>query len=298
MAVNGNYMVRETFSNLTRNPTLTLASVLTVFVSLAIVGTAVLVRQGAQNMTRRFEGGVEFIVFVEPDITDAQLAQVREDLERNPKVKRIEYIDVDATWADFNRLFRNDEAMLENVRKTDLPTSFRVEPTDKSVETVQSLVSFYRKRPHVFDVKAATEVIREIKGITTFVNNGLTVFATFLLVASSLLILNTIRTAMFARRREIEVMKLVGATNWFIRVPFMLEGLVQGLIGGGLAVGFMFLVRRWIDDLIDKGRGIDLLQPFSIGGEDVMLACFIVGGFAIVLSVFSSLVATRRFLDV
>jgi cell division transport system permease protein len=89
-------------------------------------------------------------------------------------------------------------------------------------------------------------VIREIKGLTTFVNNGLTVFAVFLLVASSLLILNTIRTAMFARRREIEVMKLVGATNWFIRVPFMLEGLVQGLFGGVLAVGFVFLARNWI----------------------------------------------------
>ncbi len=298
MAVNGNYMVRETFSNLTRNPTLTLASVLTVFVSLAIVGTAVLVRQGAQNMTRRFEGGVEFIVFVEPDITDAQLAQVREDLERNPKVKRIEYIDVDATWADFNRLFRNDEAMLENVRKTDLPTSFRVEPTDKSVETVQSLVSFYRKRPHVFDVKAATEVIREIKGITTFVNNGLTVFATFLLVASSLLILNTIRTAMFARRREIEVMKLVGATNWFIRVPFMLEGMVQGLIGGVLAVGFVFLARNWIDSLMTSSRGRTLLQTFSIDSGDVLLACLAVLVTAVLLSVASSVLATRRFLDV
>ena len=95
MAINGNYVVRETTSNLARNPTLTVASVLTVFVSLAIVGTAVLVRQGAQNMTRRFEGGVEFIVFVEPEITEAQLAQVKADLERNPNVKRIDYDDGD-----------------------------------------------------------------------------------------------------------------------------------------------------------------------------------------------------------
>ena len=298
MAINGNYVLRETTANLTRNPTLSVASILTVFVSLAIVGTAVLVRQGAQNMTRRFEGGVEFIVFVEPEITEAQLAQVRADLERNPNVKRIDYIDVEETWADFRRLFRNDEAMLENVRKTDLPTSFRVEPTDKSVETVTSLVSYYRKRPNVYDVKAATDVIREIKGLTTFVNNGLTVFAVFLLVASSLLILNTIRTAMFARRREIEVMKLVGATNWFIRVPFMLEGLVQGLFGGVLAVGFVFLARNWIHTLMNRSRGLTLLQTFSIESGDVVLACFAVLFTAVLLSVSSSVRATRRFLDV
>lgn len=298
MAINGNYVVRETTSNLTRNPTLSVASVLTVFVSLAIVGTAVLVRQGAQNMTKRFEGGVEFIVFVDADITQAQLDAVEADLERNPGVKRIDYIDVEETWADFRRLFKDDETMLENVLKTDLPTSFRVEPVDKSVESVQELVNYYRKRPNVFDVKAATEVIREIKGFTTFVNNGLTVFAVFLLLASGLLILNTIRTAMFARRREIEVMKLVGATNWFIRVPFMLEGLVQGLVGGVLAMGFVFMARNWIDNLMNRSRGLTLLQTFSIESGDVVLACVAVMLTAILLSVSSSVLATRRFLDV
>jgi cell division transport system permease protein len=298
MPINGNYVVRETAANLTRNPTLSVASVLTVFVSLAIVGTAVLVRQGAQNMTRRFEGGVEFIVYLEPEITQAQRDAVEEDLDRNPQIRRIDYVDVDETWADFQRLFRDDQTMLENVRKTDLPTSFRVEPVDKSVETVTELVNYYRKRPNVYDVKAATDVIREIKGLTTFVNNGLTVFAVFLLAASSLLILNTIRTAMFARRREIEVMKLVGATNWFIRVPFMLEGLIQGLVGGALAVGFVFLARNWIDSLMNRSSGLTLLQTFSIESGDVVLACFAVLATAVVLSVTSSVVATRRFLDV
>ena len=298
MAINGNYVVRETTANLTRNPTLSVASVLTVFVSLAIVGTAVLVRQGAQNMTERFEGGVEFIVFVDADITQAQLDQVREDLENNPRIKRIDYIDVEETWADFREIFKGDDAMLENVEKTDLPTSFRVEPVDKSVETVSELVSYYRKRANVYEVTAATEVIRELKGMTTFVNNGLSVFAVVLLVASGLLILNTIRTAMFARRREIEVMKLVGATNWFIRVPFMIEGLVQGLIGGVLAIGFVFVARNWLDSLLNRSSRLTLLQKFSIESGDVVLACVIVLLTGIVLAVSSSVLATRRFLDV
>ena len=298
MALNSNYVVRETTANLTRNITLTVASVLTVFVSLAIVGTTVLVRQGAQNMTRQFEGGVEFIVYLDPKINDKQLAVVRKDLKDNPGIKNVSYVNKEDTYTLFKKLFKGQESILRNVRASDLPTSFKVEPIDKSVTSVSELANLYRKQANIYDVTAATDVIREMKGMTTFVNNGLSVFAVFLLVASGLLILNTIRTAMFARRREIEVMKLVGATNWFIRFPFMLEGLVQGLIGGGLAVGFVFLARRWIDELLNRSDGLKLLQNFSISSSDVTLACLIVVATAVVLSVVSSALATRRFLDV
>lgn len=299
MAINGSYVVRETTSNLTRNLTLTLASVLTVFVSLAIVGTTVLVRQGAQNMTSRWEGGIEFIVYLDADISEDELAAVQTNLDENPLVARSEYIDSDATWAEFQRLFEGQRTMLENVRPEDLPTSFKVEPVDKDPGAVVDLVNHYRNNvPGVYDVQSADEVIRQMKGMANFVNNGLTVFAAFLLVASVLLILNTIRTAMFARRREIEVMKLVGATNWFIRVPFMLEGLIQGLIGGVLAIGFVFLARGWLDDLLNRSDRISLLDSFSITNSDVVLACIIVMVTALLLSVISSVLATRRFLDV
>lgn len=298
MAINANYVLRETSANLTRNITLTVASVLTVFLSLAIVGTTVLVRQGAQNLTDRYRNGVEFIVFVEPSITDSELAVVRKSLDDNPGIASIDYVNRAETYAEFKKLFKGQDTLISNTRPEDLPTSFRVKPKDASVESVQNLVDYYRKQANVYDVKAATEVIRQMKGMSDFVNNGLTVFAGVSMVASALLILNTIRTAMFARRREIEVMKLVGATNWFIRVPFMLEGVIQGAVGGGLAVAFMFLVRKWIDDLIDKGRGIDLLRPFSVDSGDVLLACVVVGVTAILLSAISSVIATRRFLDV
>lgn len=298
MAVNTSYVLRETSANLTRNITLTVASVLTVFVSLAIVGTTVLVRQGADNLTRQFEDGVEFLVYVEADATEAQIAEVRESLEANPGVAEAIYVDRDETYADFRRLFRGQQSYLDNVGPEDLPTSFRVRPVDSSVATVQGLVEFYRDQPNIYEVRAATDVIRQMKGMTDFVNQALFGFMVILLIASTLLILNTIRTAMFARRREIEVMKLVGATNWFIRVPFMLEGLVQGLIGGALAIGFVFVARSWLDDLLNRGRGLDLLQSFSVDSGDALLACIWVGVTAIVLSVGSSLLATRRFLDV
>lgn len=298
MALNGNYVFRETTANLTRNITLTVASVLTVFVSLAIVGTTVLVRQGAQNMTRQFEGGVEFIVYLDRDIKPEQLAAVKKDLEDNPGIKRFSYLNDADTFKLFKKLFKGQESLLKSVRLGDLPTSFRVQPVDNSVASVSQLASLYRKQANVSDVTAATDVIREVKGLTNFVNLFLTVFAGSLLVASGLLIWNTIRTAMFARRREIEVMKLVGATNWFIRVPFMLEGMVQGVIGGGFAVGFVIGARYWIQDRLDKSDGLKLLQNFTISSADARLASVIIVVTAVLLSVTSSVLATRRFLDV
>ena len=205
MAINANYVVRETTANLARNITLTVASILTVFVTLAIVGTIVLVRQGAQNLTSRYQNGVEFIVYVDPDISKDQLADVRTSLEDNPRVREITYVDRDETYADFKELFKGQDTMLENVTADDLPTSFRVKPTESDVTTVQELVNYYRKQPGVYEVSAATEVIRQLKGMSDFLNQGLTVFGALLLAASALLILNTVRTAMFARRREIEV---------------------------------------------------------------------------------------------
>lgn len=299
MALNANYVVRETTANLTRNITLTVASVLTVFVTLAIVGTAVLVRQGAENMTQEFKGGVEFIVYVDPGIKGSDLAEVKQNLDANPGVRKATYFDEAKTYNDFRKLFKGESVMLENVRPQDLPTSFRVEPKDASAQSVSELVDFYRNQPHVYQVRTALDVIREVTATTSRVNRGLTVFAVALLAASALLILNTVRTAMFARRREIEVMKLVGATNWFIRVPFLFEGLLQGLMGGGLAIVFLqFVVRPQINGLVGGSKSLTLLRTFTVDGSDVLLACVTVGAAALILSLLSSAIATRRFLDV
>lgn len=298
MPANTNYILRETAANLTRNITLTVASILTVFVSLAILGATVVVRQGAQNMTKDWEGGIEFMVYVKPDTTPEEIKAMKGELDENPLVKRTVYVDRDATFKDFKEIFSDQPVFLENTRKEDLPTRFKVEPNDKSPETVNDLVDYYRDQPNVFAVRAAQDVIKQMKGLTDFLNVGFTIIAGVLLVASSLLILNTIRTAMFARRREIEVMKLVGATNWFIRVPFMVEGLIHGLIGGVLAVGAVFGTRRFLEDMVAQTEAIGLLRNFAVSSADVILACAVVLITAVLLSVVSAALATRRFLDV
>lgn len=298
MAISGNYVLRETYTNLTRNITLTLATILTVTVSLAILGNTIILQRGAGNMTKEWDGGIQFMVYVDANATPAQVAQIRQDLDENPLVKRAVYVNRDQTYADFKKLFADRPAMLKSVEKNQLPTRFKVEPTDKSPETVDDLVRLYRNKPHVYDVRAALDVIKQMKNITGLLNKGFWVTSGALIVASVLLILNTIRTAMYARRREIEVMKLVGATNWFIRIPFMIEGLIQGLIGGVLASAAVIGVRNILEDVLARTDQIALVQNFTVGDGDVVLACVLVVAMAVLLSVISAALATRRFLDV
>jgi len=116
-----------------------------------------------------------------------------------------------------------------------------------------------------------------------------------LLAAAAMLILNTIRMAIYARRREVAVMKLVGATNWFIRVPFMLEGLVQGLIGAAAAFGVVFIVRNFAQHAV---RHVQLFQNFAVNRSEVIGTGFFLIIVGMVVGAVGSAVAVSRFLDV
>ena len=231
MPIKVDYVVRETTSNLGRNISITLASVLTVAVSLALVGGSLMLRTGIENATARWQGGIEFVVYLRTDATTEQIDSVGQALEESPEVANVKFFDQQASYEEFKRLFADSPEMVDSVRPEDLPPSYRVEPVNKDADSVESLANSFRDAAGVKNVILASKTIQLIQDLSSALTLGIFVVAAVLLGAAGMLILNTIRMAMFARRREIEVMKLVGATNWFIRVPFMLEGLVQGLLG-------------------------------------------------------------------
>jgi len=122
--------------------------------------------------------------------------------------------------------------------------------------------------------------------------------AVLLRVAALMLILNAIRVAMFARRREIEVMKLVGATNWFIRVPFIVEGIIQTLLGAVIAVASMtFVIRPFIDEL-SEDKVLPIFQGFEVTDANLLFTNLLVVAVAVVIGAIGSAVAVSRFLDV
>ena len=298
MAIKIDYVARETATNLLRNVTLTLASVLTVVVSLTLFGSALLLRQGVENANDRFKGGIEFIVYLQPQISQDQKDSVQRDLDANPDVKSYIFVDQDQTFEEFKRLFQNSPQLVETVTPDILPPSFRVAPRIQDPEVVKALGDQFQGKPGVYEVVFAFEVVQRIQETFNKIGVRFLAAAVLLLVAALMLILNTIRVAMFARRREIEVMKLVGATNWFIRIPFIVEGIIQTLLGAGVAVGFMtFLIRPFIDEL-SRDRVLPIFQGFVITDSNLLYTNVIVVVVAALIGAIGSAVAVSRFLDV
>jgi cell division transport system permease protein len=296
MTLKVDYVVKETGINLWRNLTLTLATMITLAITLIFVGAGLLMRAGVNNANVQWQGNTEFIVYMQPDATEPQIEAVRGDLEENPQVESLTYLDHEAAYEEFLELFEDSPDLTENVTPDILPTSFKVVPVRADDEVVLALSEQFETKAGVREVVAAPEEIKKMENLFGKMTAGAVVLAVGLGVAALVLIANTIRTAMFARRREIEVMKLVGATNWFIRVPFMLEGLVQGIVGAGVGIAGLVFLRYAFDTWV--ASTVDFLSNFRVDARDMTIASVWVLVAGCVVGVLGSAFAVRRFLDV
>lgn len=288
------YVVRETGSNLRRNLMMSFAAILTVAVSLSLVGGALLVRQGVANATYRWRGGTELSIYMNPDASQSQIDAVRSGLENSPEVKRVTYVNKDEAFEEAKVVLAESPDSLQALSPPVMPTSFRVVPTDTNF--IEGLQSRFTGQAGVYSVKSAEEAIGTMMRITRVLQVGLFIVAMLLLGSASLLILNTIRIAIFARRREVSVMKLVGATNWFIRVPFMLEGFLQGLLGALLAFGAVLGIRS-IMVRVSQNPEYNLINQVGVTMSQTLGTGMAVLAVGILVGVGGSLVAVHRFLD-
>jgi cell division transport system permease protein len=292
------YVFRETWANLRRNLTLTAASLLTIVVSLTLVGVSLLIQRAVDNSLSRWQDGVEFIVFMNPEATQEQIGAVESNLQENPQVKTIKFFTKDQAYDEFKRLYPDSPELVETLTPEQMPTSFRVVPDTDDTALIDTIGQQLVKQPGVLSVEYAKKAVDWIRTVSNYLRFGSVIAAFVLLAAATMLIWNTIRTAMFARRREIEVMKLVGATNWFIRVPFMLEGLVQGLIGGALAVGAVWAGNRFWRNSVVKGTEILEFQNLVVNSAQFTTVSLILLGLGAFIGALGSAIAVTRFLDV
>lgn len=298
MALNVSYVARETTKNLGRNPTLTLASVITVAVSLTLFGVFILIGQGVDKLAGNFRGDVELIIFLNPEITEPQREALAASLDDNPEVKDFHYVDQKEAYEEARELFADQPVTRDILREEDVPPSYRVTPTNPDFESVGALREIYEGEAGVREVESATEAIKAIQQLTGKLTTGVIISFGVLAIISVLLIYNTLRTAMYARRREIEVMKLVGATNWFIRVPFILEGLVQAILGGLLAVLFMFGANVVLFRRLSDGDYFEIFDSFDFSTATVLGASAWVGLIGVIIGAVGAGFAVGRFLDV
>ena len=297
------YLLRETGSNIKRNLTLSIASFLTMAVSLTLFGTSFIARYAVSNATAKWGKNIEMIVYVKPmDKGGAQdqWDAVGKQLKENPNVKEVRWFGLPETLKEFESEFP-DASQTKLITASSLPPSWRVVPVDKSEASIRALVAVYEKVPGVLTVVTALDTVRTINRVTTLGRNFVLAVSLALLVAVTLLIGNTIRTAIFARRREIEVMKLVGATNWFIRVPFMLEGFIQGVVGAGISVGGVWAVKRFFFDKLhgDRSSGsVSLLRDFFASSAQFRFTAIVLLSLGAFIGILSSAVSISRYLDV
>jgi cell division transport system permease protein len=298
VAVRLDYVLKETGSNLVRNLTLTLASLLTVAIALAFVAVSYLIGTGINQSFLGLRSDVQMFVYMNPSATQEQIDSVNTSLNDNPQVESVTFLDQDATYEEFKRLFADQPDFVETIEAAELPQSFRVKPTSTDADVVSAVGTEFENMPGVYRVEYAEEYARQVQKSLTTLNSWVRIFGVALIFVSVLLIFNTIRTAVFARRREIEVMRLVGASNWFIRLPFMTEGMVQGVLGAAAAAGLTWgFDALWKRNFVNQ-VSFELLNQIKWTGGDLWKAVIMILAVGAITGAIGSGIAVGRYLRV
>lgn len=296
MPVSAGYVSREAVTNLWRNRLMTVAAILTVAVSLALVGSSLLLKQGASKATVQWQNGVQAIVWVAPGAPASQASALGTELSQSPFIKSCVQRSQAYDYNEAKQILPADE--LAATAQSDYPSSFRCVLHDPS--QAPALAQSFGSKPGVQKVNYPGQQIKTMQTVIHVLQWVFLSVAVVLLLSASVLILNTIRMAIFARRREVSVMKLVGATNWFIRLPFMAEGLIQGLLGAGVAVLVVLALYYGIglDATKTAANQSNIFVQMSLGGWEVAGTCILVAVVGVVVGAAGSAFAVRRFLDV
>lgn len=287
------YFSRETLVSLRRNVLMTIAGIATVAVSLALFGGILMLSKWVDHGTERIKGGVTLEVFMNVAATDQQIAAVEQDLKDDVNVKSYKHLTKTDAFAEFKRIFRRNPDLVSSITAADLPESFRVVP--KKAELTDTVKGEFSTKQGVGEVTTPGEALKGLIDVTNTVRWIFIILSVVLLASSLFLIVNTIRLATFARRREIEVMKLVGASNWFVRIPFIAEGMVQGLVGAGLAIIAVLSLKHFGFDQAFNDRGSFFSEFFVTTGDATWIA-FLVLFIGVGIGVVGASIGLRRFL--
>ena len=289
------YFLSETATNLKRNLLMSVAAVSTVTISLLLLGGVLLLGLVVENMTRSWEAKVEVSIFLLDDATEGEVQELTQTLTDMNEVTNVDYVSKAEAFEEFKEQWADQPEFWQNLPEDALPASLRVKLVD--AEFAEPVATIMEGAPGVDDVRFGGEIIRRLLQVNSLLRTITFVMSLVLLIASAALIANTIRVAIYARRDEIGIMKLVGATNWFIRVPFMMEGVFAALVGALIAGSIV-----WLSDLLLFSRMGDAL-PFlanvvSFSQGEIFWVLGILAGVGALVGLVGSSMALRRFLEV
>ncbi|MCW2642170.1 MAG: cell division protein FtsY [Dactylosporangium sp.] len=240
------YVLSEVVTGLWRNVTMTIAMMITMAVSLTMLGASLLLFMQVNSMKTFFYDKIEVSIFLKNDVTEPQRTALQSDLKGDPLVQTVIYESRDTAWQRFKTQFKDAPDLVNATKPDSLPESFRVKLKD--AQKFQSIYDKYGARDGISEIVDQRKLLGKVFGILGSMQQLALVVAVVQGLAALLLVANMIQIAAFSKRREVAVMKLVGASNWFIQAPFVLEAVFAGVIGALFAFGTLALAKLFLID--------------------------------------------------
>ncbi len=297
------FVLQEVWTGLRRNLTMTIALVVVVAISLALLGTGLLFVKQVDNTRTYWQGKVQLSIYlctatsVSPQChqngpaTTAEKAQIGKDLQALPQVERVYYESQAQAFLHFKQDFSRDPSFTNLVSKSEIPDSFQVKL--RNAETDFNIVAgTVQGRPGVDQIVNDSSILSKFYKLLDGARNGVVIIAIVLIIAAILLVANTIRLSAFNRRRETSIMRLVGASNFYVQLPFLVEGVIAGLFGWLLAAGLLIAVKQ---------LGLDTLQQYfpynvQLSATDLVEVILFAMVMGVVLCGATSFLTLRRYL--
>ena len=293
MRFNLGFFLREALKNIRLNLLMSITAITTTFICILVLGVGLLVSSHVEGIIGSVREDVSVEAFFPQDASQEEIDRVRSAVATYPQVASVNYISKEEALATFKETFANKPELYEDLDPGVLPASLQLQLVNPATadEVAQRL-----KEEHGFadeNLSYPQQTIERLNKVTSYMIWGLYGATALFLISSVLLISNAIRLSIFARRKEIEVMKLVGASDGFVRTPFVFEGLVQGLIGAGLAA----LTVIWINFLfVDWSRNALPFVPISGDAVNTLLVLALLVVVGVAIGVIGSFLSVTRFL--
>lgn len=287
------YVLSEVMTGLWRNVTMTIAMMITMAVSLTMLGASLLLYLQVDSLKDYYYARVEVSIFLKNEITDDQRSSLKTDLAGDNLVQNVQYVSRTEAYEQFKTQFRDAPDLVAATKPDSLPESFRVKL--KNPKQFQEISDRYKNRDGVSEIVDQQRLLGKLFAVLGSMQHLALVVAVVQGLAALLLVANTIQVAAYSKRREVAVMKLVGAANWFIQLPFVLEAVFAGLIGAIIAFLTLVAAKIFLFDGSLKSLAT-LLTP--IGWGNILLMLPILAGVGAAVSAVTGWITLRFYVRV
>jgi cell division transport system permease protein len=292
MAHRFDYYLREALAGVRRNFLVASAAVSTVFVAAFLFGGAQLIGRQIGLVTNDLLENVQVSIYLSDNVSSADFDRLNRKLHSMPEVASVRYESKQQAYQHAQKLFRNQPDLLRGVSRNTFPASFRVRLADPAKFDV--IRAQLQGQPGIERIVDQRDILKRLLAVAGVLKTGAYIASLVMLLSAIALIANTVRMAVFARRKEIGIMRLVGATSWFIRVPFMIEAVLEGLLGAVLAVLALAILKNSFFNNFRSSLGF---WPVISTQDFLSLVPWLLAG-GVLVAILASWLAMRRFLEV